>query len=289
VLGFDDLPPDVRGKALWTRALLAASLGELERAGSMATESVELGRQSGDSVVIGCGLNALAVTQWALGDLEASTRTRAESLAAFINADHQWGIALCRVLQARTAIDQSDPAAASLADAGLAAARTSGDLHLVGMGLEQVTRLALREARIDAALESAAEAVTVQERIGYTEGVIAALHLFGQATLAAGDIQQAGSHHARALRMALAIGHAAAMCEALESLAQVAVADDDCRQASALLHLADVHRTRRSLPRRPDDAIWTSQLRDRVPDVEPAASSRLDQSLEDAVQAILRV
>ena len=288
VLDFDDLPPDVRGKVLWCRALLAASLGELERAGAWAQESVDLGRRSGDQIVIGCGLNALAVTQWALGDMETSTRTREESLAAFSRADHQWGIALCRVLQSRTAIDQAEPRAALLAEAGLAAARTSGDLHLVGMGLEQVTRLALREARIDDARDSAAEAVDVQERIGYTEGITAALHLFGQAALAAADTTAAQAHHTRALQLALTIGHAAAMCEALEGLAQVAAARGACAQAAELLQLADIHRERRSLPRRHDDAEWTRRLRDRVIDVTQSQTAMWEGSLEDAVQQVLR-
>jgi hypothetical protein len=139
--------------------------GRTRGAGELAQEAVMLGRRSGDDVVIGCGLNALSVTQWALGDLEASTRTRHESLTAFEMADHNWGIALCQVLRARTAIDLADPDSASLAEAGLDAARGAGDLHLVGMGLEQVTRLALREGRTDTAVRNATDAVTVQERI----------------------------------------------------------------------------------------------------------------------------
>ena len=230
VLAFADLPPAVRGKALWSLALLAASLGELQRAQSLATESVDLGRQAEDLVVTGCGLNARAVTEWALGDLEGARRTRDESIAAFAAAGHEWGLALCRVLQARTAIDQNDPQATSLADHGLVAARATGDLHLVGIGLEQVTRLALRAGQVDAAHSSAAEAVDVQEHIGYTEGVIASLHLLGRAALASGDAANAETHHIRALRLAQTIGHAAAMCEALEDLAQLAaIAGDEPR------------------------------------------------------------
>ena len=288
-LAFDDLPPAIRGKALWGRALLAASLGELERARELANESVALGRLSDDQVVIGCGLNALAVTQWARGDLEASTHTRAESLAAFQHVGHQWGIALCHVLQARTAIDQADPSAASFADAGLAAARVAGDLHLVGMGLEQVTRLALRQGRIDSAVRSATEAVDVQERIGYTEGIIAALHLLGRANLAGGDTSAAQSHHAHALRLALTIGHAAAMCEALEGLAQVAAATGDTAQAADLLSLAETHRDTRCLPRRHDDAEWIRELSTHIGDTDhtsPRWSST--QSLDDSVREVMR-
>lgn len=287
-LAFDDLPPPIRGKALWSRALLAASLGELERAQDLANESVTLGRLSGDPVVIGCGLNALAVTQWALGDLESSTRTRAESLAAFQSVGHRWGIALCHVLQARTAIDHADPHAASFADTGLEAARTAGDLHLVGIGLEQVTRLALRDGRIDSAVRNATEAVDVQERIGYTEGIIAAFHLLGRATLAAADTAAARSHHVHALRLALTIGHAAAMCEALEGLAHVAAATGDTAQAADLLGLAETHRDRRCLPRRHDDAEWIRELTIHVGDTSHTPRWSPAQSLDDSVRAVMR-
>jgi tetratricopeptide (TPR) repeat protein len=288
VLTFDDLPPAVRGKAVWSRALLAASLGELEVARELAYEAVRLGRQSGDDVVVGCGLNALAVTQWALGDLEASTRTRQQSLSAFEAADHTWGIALCRVLAARTAIDLADPNAASLAEAGLDAARATGDLHLVGMGLEQVTRLALREGRTEVAVGNATEAVAVQERIGYTEGVIAALHLLGESSLAAGDLGAARAHHERALALALAIGHAAALCEAIEGLACVAAEQSDAARAAGLLAIADTHRERRSLPRRHDDAERIHVARRQLGNWAAASRPSTTQSLEEAAHQVLR-
>jgi predicted ATPase/DNA-binding SARP family transcriptional activator len=265
VLSFDDLPPAVRGKATWGLALLEASLGELELARDLALHAVELGRRSGDPVVTGCGLNALAVSQWALGELELSVGTRDAALAAFVEGNDEWGIALCRVLRARTAIDLDDPDAEQLAHEGLDAARETGDLHLVGMGLEQVTRLALRERRVTDAVSSADEAVSVQERIGYTEGVIAALHLLGRATLADGRADAAALHHRRALRLSLTIGHVAAMCEALEDLAHVVFTKGDSGRAGTLLGDAERHRSARSLPRRRDDRrdddLWIAALR----------------------------
>jgi predicted ATPase/DNA-binding SARP family transcriptional activator len=288
VLAFEDLPPAERGKAVWSRALLAASLGELGRAKELAEESVDLGRRSGDQVVVGCGLNALAVTQWALGDLDESARTRDQALAAFEASGHQWGVALCHVLRARTAIDQANPASSSLADTGLQAARVTGDLHLVGMGLEQVTRLALHEGRVDDAVRHAAEAVAVQQQIGYTEGVIAALHLSGQSALAAGDIGGARAHHEQALRLAVAIDHAAAMCEALEGLADVEAAERHADRAAELLALAETHRQRRSLPRRPDEEQWIRRLGDRLGGAAPRSAVSPTQSLEDAVLEVLQ-
>ena len=85
--------------------------------------------------------------------------------------------------------------------------------------------------------------------------------------------------------MALTIGHAAAMCEALEDLAQVLQPPID-EQARSLLHLAEHHRAERSLPRRSDDDTWATTL------TAPARRRRprcdLDTSLEDAVREVLQ-
>lgn len=286
VLAFDDLPPAVRGKVVWSLALLAASLGEFQRAHALAEQSVELGKQSGDLVVTGCGLNARAVIEWALGDLDRSRCTRDGAIAAFTAADHEWGLALCHVLQARTAIDRNDPQADEHAERGLVSARATGDLHLVGIALEQVTRLALRAGRIETAIRGAIEAVEVQERIGYTEGVIASLHLLGHAALAAVDADAAEAHHIRALRLGMTIGHAAAMCEALEGLAQVAAIRNDRTNAVLLLQLAEHHRAVRALPRRHDDEQWTEALRKEL-DVT-GLDVTVEQTLEDAVRDVLR-
>ena len=243
-------------------------------------------KRSGDLVVLGCGLNALSVTEWALGDLTRSRCTRDESIAAFTAANHAWGLALGVVLQARTAIDGGEAQAERLALDGLQAARSTGDLHLVGIALEQATRLALRAGRLDEASDHAIESVAVQERIGYTEGVIASLHLLGQATLAKGDAPTAEAHHRRALSLAMTIGHAAAICEAPEGLAQVAAADGEERRAASLLNLAEHHRDLRSLPRRLDDEQWVSALRSRVRGEHAISTGR--ESLEDAARAVLQ-
>src|SRR5204862_7684113 len=64
--------PLVRSKALWGLALLAASLGELERARDATAQSVALARQEDDPEATGYGLNALAVAEWALGNHDAA-------------------------------------------------------------------------------------------------------------------------------------------------------------------------------------------------------------------------
>src|SRR5205807_10496579 len=130
----------------------------------------------------------------------------------------------CRGLRAHTALDQGDDRADAMAQVGLAAARRSGDRHLIGIALEQIARAQRAQGSVADVIATGSQALAAQESIGYTEGVIAALHLLGEAHIQSGDLDTADSLHRRALALAERIGHAAALCEALEGLAEVRAA-----------------------------------------------------------------
>lgn len=264
VLEFDDLPPLERSKALWSLALLEASLGRMTRAGARALESVDEGRRSGDAVQTASGLNALAVVQWATGDYQSSELTRAEAISLFSESDEQWGVALSLVLQARTGIDRDDPSAGELAQRALDAARTVDDRHLIGIALQQMARVALTRGRPADALAYAMESLRNAETIGYVEGVIGALHDAAHALAANGQIDDAHAMHVRALQLASQIGHTAAMCEAIEGIAIAVAARNDVTTAAALLSAVDTERERQRLPRRPDDDGELAGLRQAI-------------------------
>ena len=250
VLEFTELPGRRRSKVLWSLALIVASTGELERAKELASEGVELGRRAADDVQTGCSLNALAVAEWALGDFDRSTESRQEALRLFDAAGDPWGAALCRVLLARTAIDTRDPAACELVGEGLAAARSTGDRHLIGMALEQQSRLALADDNLVTALAAARESLELHREIGYTEGTIAARHVLAQVLLEDGRADAALIEHTEALRAAVTIGHRAAMCEAIEGIAAVRRVVGDVAGADDLLQFTLRERNRRRLPPR---------------------------------------
>ena len=242
----------VRARVLWGFGLLVASLGQLERARAAGAESVVLAREGGDDQAIGLALNTLAVAQWALGDPEAAA-SHDEALRRFRAAGDLWGEAVCSVLRARTALDAGEPDARSMTGSALAAARACGDRHVVGIALEQAARADLFLGDIDAAAAAAREALAAQESIGYTEGVVAALHLLGESHGAAGRFADARGLHLRALELAARIGHAAATCEALEDLARIAAAEAAHGQVIRLLAVARRERGRRNLPLRVPD------------------------------------
>jgi predicted ATPase/DNA-binding SARP family transcriptional activator len=259
LLADDDIPTATRAKCHWGYALLAASLGQLTTARTAAYRAVELGREAGDDGEIAYGLNAVAVTEWALGNHDWSESAHRDAITLLEQMGDPWGLAVCKVLLARTLFDRGDTAAAHVAQEGVEVARRSGDRHVLGIALTQTAQMAVAEGDHEAALSAANEALALQEAIGYTEGTVSALHVLGQSHRLAGDAVAARDVHLRALRLATRIGHAAATCEAVEDLARVD-ADEDPAVARVLLGAARHEREARKLPLRRRDAEELDRL-----------------------------
>jgi Tetratricopeptide repeat len=182
-----------------------------------------------------------------------SLQAHAEAIELLAKIEDQWGLAICKVLQARTLFDQHDPRAPQVAREGLEHARRAGDLHVLGIALTQIAQHAIADHDPTTAVAAAAESLELHERIGYTEGTVSALHVLGQAHQLDGNTEQARALHRRGLTLASRIGHAAAMCEALEDLAR-AEAREQPALAATLLRAARTERDARGIPLRQRDA-----------------------------------
>ncbi len=244
----------VRAKVSWTLALAAGSLGDLQRCQTLGAKAADLGRTVGDDAIIGYGLNAEAVALWGSGQLDQSAALHEQAVRQFEAADDVWGIGVSTVLRARTAIDADEPTAAEMARHAVEAAHRTGDAHIIGIALEQCARVALNEGDPTRALALVEESLAGHEAIGYSEGMLASLHLLGRAELAAGDPIAARERHLRALGIAVGIGHVAATIEALDGLASVAVALGDTPLATRLAVVVESERNARHLPRRTDES-----------------------------------
>ena len=267
ILAFPELPAPERAKLSWSLALVVASLGELRRAEELAREAVGCGQDAGDPVQVGFGLNALAVAQWGLGDLDGAETSRDEAIRLFDEHSDPWGAAVSRVLRGRTALDRARPDAGDLVAEGLAAAEAIGDRHLIGMAHEQVARLALRRGDLDEALASADLALRQHGEIGYAEGALGARHVRGSALRERGELDAALGEHLAALRSAQAIDHRAVLCEALEDVALVHHATGRAARARELVRVAGEERCRLGLPHRSDDAARLIERLGSIPDV----------------------
>ena len=258
LIEIDDVPPPTRAKCLWGYALLASSLGRLETARAAAYRAVVVAGPS-DTAGTAYGLNAAAVAEWALGNHGRSLDAHRQAITLLDQLDDPWGLAVCHVLQARTLFDLGDDTAAAVARIGVGHARRAGDRHVLGIALTQIAQIAIAGHDAAAAISAASEALALQERIGYTEGIVSALHVLGHAHRASGDTHAARQHHQRALGLAARIGHAAAMCEAVEDLASDELTERPA-VAAALLRAARAERARRELPLRQRDAQQLAQL-----------------------------
>ena len=253
LVDIEDMPPAIRARCLWGYALLAASLGRLETARDAGYLAADLGRRGDDPLGTAYGLNAAAVAEWALGQHELSLQAHAEAIELLAKVEDQWGLAICKVLQARTLFDQHAAGAPQVAREGVDHARRAGDLHVLGIALTQIAQLAIADRDASTAVAAAVEALDLQERIGYTEGTVSALHVLGQAQQLGGNTEEARVSHRRALALASRIGHAAAMCEAVEDLARTE-ADEQPTLAATLLRAARAERDARGIPLRQRDA-----------------------------------
>jgi predicted ATPase/DNA-binding SARP family transcriptional activator len=286
-IGIDSVPAETRAKVLWGYSLLVAGLGNLDEALEMGEASTALARESGDSAAIGYGLNAAAVAHWALGDLDAAADAHEEAIERFVTVEDLWGESICRVLRARTALDRGDADSEDRLRTGLDAARRCGDAHVIGIALGLLAQLQANRGERDAAIESAHESLRLQESIGYTEGTIAAHHLLARLHLASGDTADARDELLRGLRLAWKMQHAAAMCEALEDLAQIASNDGDDRTATELLSAAEAERTARNLPVRPADRPTIDKLQSHLRS-SSTGNQREIPAMADVVASLLR-
>ena len=259
----EDVAAPVRAKVLWGYALLVNARGDIDDALTAAELSVTLARSTGDDAAVGGGLNAVAVARWSRGDLDGAGQAHDEAIERFTAAKDVWGEAICRVLRARTALDQGAPEGPDLLDAGLAAAERSGDAHVLGLALGLVAEQLARRGELDAAIASGTESLRLQESIGYLEGTISALHLIARFHTEANDLDAAESNLVASLRLAWKMQHAAAICEALEGLA-VVEGRRGSPAAADLLAAATAERSRRGIVLRPGDRPSVDDLRAQV-------------------------
>jgi predicted ATPase/DNA-binding SARP family transcriptional activator len=235
------LSPLARAKVLTSASLLAASLGRLEVARPWAAEAAARADEAGDTFAAARALHALAITAWAVGDFDAASAAHDRAIAGLSGRTEPWvlgRLGLCMAMRARTARDAGDTGTAPLLDAALATARRAGAQDIIGLVLEQIARERLAADDPGAAVEAARECLAMHEAIGYTEGVMSALHTLARSMTAVGSMQEAGVLHRRALALSSRIGHVAGTCEAMEGLAVVAASADDHVVALTLVEVA---------------------------------------------------
>ena len=220
-------PAPIRAKCLWGYALLAASLGRLETARDAGYLAAELGRSAAATTAgTAYGLNAAAVAEWALGNHDRSLDAHREAIELLDQIEDQWGLAVCKVLQARTLFDLGDPTPPGCADEGVDHARRAGDLHVLGIALTQIAQIAIADGDHAAARRgrqrrrSSSKSASATRRGRSRPCTCSATPTAWPATSTPPATFTGGPSHSPSR-----IGHAAAMCEAMEDLARAEAAE----------------------------------------------------------------
>ena len=168
-----------------------------------------------------------------------------EAIAVLDKLDDPWGLAVCNVPAGRRL---GDPRRGRLRPNGCRSCPRAGDRHVLGLALTQIAQIAVAGDEAAAAAWAAVRSARPSRRIGYTEGIVSALHVLARPSRLSVLMQHA-RHHRRALGLASRIGHATAMCEAAEDFAHDEVVDRP--DVAPIVRAAQAERDRRPALRRP--------------------------------------
>ena len=166
--------------------------------------------------------------------------------------EDQWGLAICKVLQARTLFDLRDPARRRSRPRASTMPRRAGDLprarhrsHPDRPARDRRRRRPRRGVR-GRQRRSISRSRSATRRASSRRCTCSA-----KPNRLRGDTDAARDHHRRALTLASRIGHAAAMCEAMEDLARTEAVDAARCSAATLLRAARAERDASGPPAAP--------------------------------------
>jgi hypothetical protein len=167
-------------------------------------------------------------------------------------------VGLCLVLRARTAVDAGEPDARRRLDDADAAARLSGDDHVLANVLVQRAQLAIADGHWEDAQAAAEASLRLNEEHGHHEGSVGSLHVLALAQTGRGQLDAAERTLARALRAATALHHVGATAESIDCLAVLASRQQRWYDAAVLLARGEALRERSGINR---SAVTTRLVR----------------------------
>jgi predicted ATPase/DNA-binding SARP family transcriptional activator len=227
---------------LSSSASYAVSQGDLERALDQGQRAAQRLEAMGYGRAAARALLPVGIALWASGRYDEAAQVQDRTIALFEQVENGWGVALARVMRARTALEAGfEDAAERLASAELAARRT-GDGHLLATALVQRARAMVASGRYVEGAALAEEGLALNDLHGHREGAVGALHTLGFAAVGQEELASASQTFTRALRAALAMHHRGATAESLDGLALVAGGEGRWLDAARLLARADLVR-----------------------------------------------
>ncbi len=206
----DDLPPDLRARALWGLMTCLYGSAENERLMALAKEGVELSRRVGDPRAESHAQGMVGFASLQLGDLDGATLALEEALRMFREQGDDWGAA-----------------------------------HI----LTHLAVAPVRRVNLPLAARYVEEALALTRRTGDRLAANIALHLLAQAALASGEFARAAGYFREALEITFEASDRPNAAFCLQGLAAVAEANDDPARAARLLGAAEALLESAGVPR----------------------------------------
>ncbi|MFZ1491744.1 MAG: tetratricopeptide repeat protein [Ilumatobacteraceae bacterium] len=253
-----DLPPLLRGRLMHGAAALAWTLGDLERAGMLATAALASFRSTGDRFRIGATLHLLGIIAEVKVRNDAARRHYEEALTVRLAVGDTAGAAATLQNLGNIARNERDPArAARFYERSLQMSRASGNERGVAMSLANLGAVALDVDDYDAAERYAREAIEMYSVTNSRSPRAVALQTLGFACLSRGRPDEALAAQQECLRIGDEIGDQRAIALGLEGVAAVlglVTAHSMAARSAWLLGAAEALRIRDEMPLPDNDA-----------------------------------
>jgi predicted ATPase/transcriptional regulator with XRE-family HTH domain len=198
--GGDELPAQMRVKALWALAVCVYGSGDNELMMAVAEEGVALSRRAGDRRGEAYALGVLGYAALQLGDLDRAERVLEESLEMV---------------------------------------REQGDTWRAAHTMNHLTVVALRRGDRSRAAGYAEEALAHTRQTGDRYAANVALSLLAQMAWASDEEERAAGHWREALRLSYELANKANSASSIQGLATVAASRGELRRAARLLGAAE--------------------------------------------------
>ncbi len=188
-----DVPAEVRVKALLVAGFLALQQGDFARGLTLGREAVALQQDLGDTRHLSLAHLLLGHITWANGDFAAACKHAEEGQAVARALDETATLAWLLDLQGLAALDQGeDDRAQALLEEGLLLHRKAGDWRGVVDALFFLGRLYFTRGEMDRARTCNEEYLARSRKMGFRTGIASGLSFQGCFALQEGDITKAG-------------------------------------------------------------------------------------------------
>lgn len=229
-----EVPPQVRGRALASRADIAFDLEDYDTLLRCARESLELSKACGDPFTVPTALRTLGQAALRAGRLADAAGLVETAIEAADAAGHDWEAGLARAAQAAVSLRQNKLKSAQRSYES--ALEVLSDNNRWGIAQVQYGLGTLARARGDAdmALRHFEDAARTFRELDAWLEIARCLAGVGWVALAQGDLDVARDRLAESLRISQACGQRLAIARGLEAFAALAAARQQLRQAARL-------------------------------------------------------